>query len=285
MDLFNGATKYFQEKVYQEGDEMGLTNEILNSYNLCGDIIPLTGGQNTAVRVGNAVLKPVDDINQCEWLLHIVSNLNPQGYRLSKPVQSKYGTFVYRGWACTQYEIGKDVQGRIEDKLQVSRLFHRDLSTIDFQDFPYIENPWSKGHRIAWQIDELSRDLPREAQEMISPILGMVSLKEQYNMQIVHGDLSGNILFDEAMSPLVIDFSPTIAPVEYAEAILVCDCIAWQGSKVSEIDLLPNDKLYREMILRAIIFRLTVSAIFSKGDFAEFSKEYEAFKPIIEYIK
>ncbi|MCM3697966.1 RIO1 family regulatory kinase/ATPase [Paenibacillus macerans] len=264
---------------------MGLSNEILNSFNLCGDIIPLTGGQNTAVRVGNAVLKPVDDINHCEWLLNIIYNLNPQGYRLSKPIKSKYGTFVYRGWACTQYEMGKDTKGRIEEKLHVSRLFHRDLSSINFHDFPYTENPWSKGHRIAWQIDELSRGLPRETREIIISILRMVSLKEQYNMQIVHGDLSGNILFDEAMSPLVIDFSPTIAPVEYAEAILVCDCIARQGSKVSEIDLLPNDKLYREMIIRAIIFRLTVSAIFSKGNFDKFSKEYEAFKPIIEYIK
>ncbi|MCM3038119.1 hypothetical protein M3201_00180 [Paenibacillus motobuensis] len=268
-----------------EGEEMGLSNEILNSFNLSGDIIPLIGGQNTAARVGNAVLKPVDDRHHGEWLLNIIYNLKPQGYRLSKPIKSIYGTFVYRGWACTQYEMGKDTKGRIEEKLQISRLFHQDLSSINFQDFPYTENPWSKGHRIAWQIDELSRDLPREIQEIIISLLRIVSLKKQYNTQIVHGDLSGNILFDEVLSPLVIDFSPTIAPVEYAEAILVCDCIAWQGSKVSEIDLLPNDKLYREMIIRAIIFRLTVSAILSKGNIGEFSKEYQAFKPIIEYIK
>jgi hypothetical protein len=104
-------------------------------------------------------------------------------------------------------------------------------------------------------------------------------------VQIVHSNLSGNILFDQVLSPLVIDFSPTIAPVEYAEAILVCDCIAWQGSKISEIDLLPDDELYKEMIIRAIIFRLSVSAIFSKGDYLKFYQEYLAFKSIVEYIK
>ncbi len=263
---------------------MGLTEEILYSFNLSGDIVPLSGGQNTSVRVSNAVLKPVDDIQHCEWLMNIIYSLKPQGYRVSKPIRSKYGTFVSKGWACTQYEIGQDIKGRIEEKLLVSRLFHSDLSSVNFQYSPPIDNPWSKGHRIAWQIDELPRELPQETQESINNLLRRVSLKEQYKVQIVHSDLSGNILFDEDLDPLVIDFSPTIAPVEYAEAILICDCIAWQGSEVSEIDLLPTDELYKEMIIRAIIFRLAVSAIFSKSNNNTFFREYQAFKPIIEYI-
>jgi hypothetical protein len=149
------------------------SKEILNWFNLSGDIVPLSGGQNTSVRVNNAVLKPVDDIHHSEWLLNIIYNINPQGYRVSKPIRSKYGTFVSRGWACTQYEIGKDVKGRIEEKLLVSRLFHRDLSSVDFRDFPHTGNPWSKGHRIAWQIDELPGELPRETQEIINKLLSI----------------------------------------------------------------------------------------------------------------
>lgn len=49
-------------------------------------------------------------------------------------------------------------------------------------------------------------------------------------------------MFDKTLSPLIIDFSPTIAPVEYAEAILVCDCIAWQGSAISEMELICHTK-------------------------------------------
>lgn len=62
---------------------------------------------------------------------------------------------------------------------------------------------------MAWQIDEL----PRETQEIINNLLSRVSRKEQYKVQIVHSDLSGNILFDEVLNPLIIDFSPIIAPV------------------------------------------------------------------------
>jgi uncharacterized protein (TIGR02569 family) len=263
---------------------MRLSKEILNSFNLSGDIVPLSGGQNTSVRVNNAVLKPVDDIQHSEWLLNIIYNIKPQGYRLAKPIRSKYGTFVSKRWACTHYEMGHDINGHIEEKLMVSRLFHRDLSSVNLQDFSPIENPWTKGHRIAWEIDELPREIPKEMQECINNLLRTVSLREQYKVQVVHSDLSGNILFDPDLNPLIIDFSPTIAPVEYAEAILVCDCIAWQGSEVSEIDLLSGNELYKEMIIRAIVFRLAVSAIFSKGDYNKFFCEYRSFKSIIEYI-
>ncbi|TJY42564.1 hypothetical protein E5161_06830 [Cohnella pontilimi] len=265
---------------------MGISKEILQSFMLFGDPVQLSGGQNTSIKVGNAVIKPVDNKEQTEWVSNVIYNLDPQGYRVSKPIRSIFGTFVHNGWACTQYEPGKDTMGRVKEKLLVSRLFHRDLAAVRFHDFPYHVNPWSKGHRIAWQSDKLPMDIPNVAKEIISDLLCKVSLKRQYKVQLVHGDLSGNILFDQVLSPLIIDFSPTIAPVEYAEAILVCDCIAWQGSGLSEIEMLPTDEFYKEMIIRAIIFRLAVSAIFAKGNNDQlFISQYRAFKPIIEYIK
>lgn len=261
------------------------SKEVLQSFHLAGDAVPLIGGQNTSVRVGHAVLKPVEDVRHTEWLLNVMFNINPQGYRLSMPIRSKDGAFVSKGWACTRYEKGEDIKGRIQEKLLVSRLFHRDLSHVNVRDIPHTDNPWSRGHRIAWQTDRLPTGILREAKEIIDHLLSGLSLKEQYKMQIVHGDLSGNILFDQVLSPLIIDFSPTLAPVEYAEAILACDCIAWQGSEVSEIRLLPEDELYKEMIIRAVVFRLAVSAIFSQGEKNTFFNEYQAYKPIIEYMK
>ncbi|MCM3626124.1 fructosamine kinase family protein [Paenibacillus glycanilyticus] len=263
---------------------MRLSEEVLHSFHLSGDIVPLSGGQNTSVRVGDAVLKPVDDVRHTEWLLHILHKINPQGYRLSKPVRSVDGSFVCQGWACAHYEQGQDAHGRIEEKLRVSRLFHRDLAAVDHRAFPQTDNPWAKGHRIAWQLEELPTEFPKEVREIINRLLARVSLKEPYKVQIVHSDLSGNILFDPGLEPLIIDFSPAIAPVEYAEAILVCDCIAWQGSAVSEVNLLPDDELYKEMIMRAVIFRLAVSAILSQGDYDRFMAEYKAFQPIADYI-
>ncbi|MES7204587.1 hypothetical protein U6Q21_12495, partial [Cutibacterium acnes] len=104
-------------------------------------------------------------------------------------------------------------------------------------------------------------------------------------LQWVHADLAGNILFDELLPPVIIDFSPWIAPVGYAEAILVCDCIAWQGSEVSEIELLPNTDFYNEMLIRAVIFRLAVEAIFAGEDVNRFIRQYRLFQPIIDGVE
>jgi hypothetical protein len=111
-----------------------------------------------------------------------------------------------------------------------------------------------------------------------------VKLKEKYDVQIIHSDLSGNILFSDGLDPLIIDFSPIIAPVEYAEAVLVCDSIAWEGSPVTEIDLVCHSKFNEEMILRAIIFRLAVAAMFAGNNSDEFYEEYNNFKPILDYL-
>jgi uncharacterized protein (TIGR02569 family) len=264
---------------------MMLSEEVVHSYNLNGAIVPLLGGQNTSVRVNNAVLKPVEDVLHYEWLFTIIDSMNPQGYRLSKPVRSNKGTFVSGSWVCTQFERGQEVNGRVKEKLQVTRLFHHDLSNFSLRNFSPVDNPWAKAHRIAWQADELPKEVHTGTRQIINDLLIKVRLKEQYTLQFVHADLAGNILFDEVLPPLIIDFSPTVAPVEYAESILVCDCIAWQGSKVSEIDVLPNHEFYQEMIIRAVVFRLAVEALFSGKDINRFVEQYSLFKPIIDYIE
>lgn len=264
---------------------MELSREVVKAFRLSGELVPLEGGQHTSVRIGQAVLKPVEDARHVEWLLTRMDELNPEGYRVAKPVRSKSGTFVHQGWACSHYEEGQHVSGRIEEKLQVSRLFHRDLASVPVRGFPYPDNPWAQGHRIAWQLEGLPKEMPDEIHEVIVPLLQRVSLKRTYTMQIVHGDLAGNILVDPQLSPLIIDFSPTLAPVEYAEAILVCDCIAWLGCPAAELRLLPDTQLYREMIVRAVVFRLSVAALFSKWDANSFNREVQAFKPILESIR
>jgi hypothetical protein len=261
-----------------------IPKNILKSFNLEGEPIPVEGGQNTSVKVHNAILKPVEEKEYYEWSLKLIDNITPISYRISKPYKNKSGSYVSSNWICNRYESGNEVDGSIEKKLKVSRLFHQDLSKFEINDFPEPNNPWAKGHRISWQVEPLPSEFTMISKEIINELLLMIRLKRHYNVQIIHGDLSGNILFDDRYDPLIIDFSPTIAPVEYAEAILVCDCIAWQGSNISELNLLPNNELYREMMIRAVIFRLSVKAILSGKDENSFLREYDAFKPIIDQL-
>ncbi|OZM57982.1 hypothetical protein CIB95_06395 [Lottiidibacillus patelloidae] len=263
---------------------MKLSEHILQSFAIKGEKVPLLGGQNTSVKVGNVVFKPIDDTVHYEWISSVIENLSPKGYRLAKPVRDTHGFFVNDGWICNTFESGQEKDGCVNEKLYVSRLFHQDLTHISVNNFQQPRNAWETGHQVAWQQEAIPEDISFEAKVIIKDLLAKVTLKNHYNKQIVHGDLSGNVLFHKSLPPLIIDFSPTVAPVEYAEAILVCDCIAWQGSMVSELNVLPlND--YYEMIIRAIVFRLTVAAIFSKNNKDNFLNEYECFKPIIDFVK
>jgi hypothetical protein len=264
---------------------MKIQNDILDAFNLEGEMEALSGGQNTSIRIKNVVLKPVDDnLQYCEWCLSTFSEIDPHGYRLSKPIKSNYGTFIYKGWCCMQYEPGKHRKGDLKDKIEISRLLHHDLENSCYKELPKADSVWAKAHLIAWQREKLPHNISGQAIKTLEELLVTVSLRECYNVQVVHSDLLGNILFDDILNPLIIDFSPTIAPVEYAEAILVCDSIAWEGSSISEIELICHTEFNIEMIIRAIIFRLSVAAIFAGDDSDEFISEYQNFKPIIDYI-
>lgn len=45
--------------------------------------------------------------------------------------------------------------------------------------------------------------------------------------QLIHGDLTGNVLFAADEAPAVIDFSPYWRPPVFAEAVVVADGLLW----------------------------------------------------------
>ncbi|MGE5653581.1 MAG: hypothetical protein ACM3ZQ_04835 [Bacillota bacterium] len=265
---------------------MQIGPDILDAFGVHGEPIPLEGGQNSSVRIANVVLKPVDNGQYHEWVASTINQIkDPQGYRLSRPIISKYDCYSYRGWCCTAFEPGHHRRGEAAEKLRVARLLHHDLQTVVLGDIPYSDDPWTKAHRIAWKKDPLPSSMIEPAHDTLAGLLATVpdrSLTQK--VQIVHSDLSGNVLFDDRLEPLVIDFSPTVGPAEYAEAILVCDCIAWEGSPLSDLDLLPLTPLYQEMVRRAVTFRLAVTALVAKDNRRPFDDEYRCFRPIIDRL-
>jgi prepilin-type processing-associated H-X9-DG protein len=69
--------------------------------------------------------------------------------------------------------------------------------------------------------------------------------------QLVHGDLSGNVLFADGLPPAVIDWSPYWRPPPYASAIVMCDAALGHGAGV---ELLAGSD--RQLLIRALLFRL-----------------------------
>jgi Ser/Thr protein kinase RdoA (MazF antagonist) len=89
-------------------------------------------------------------------------------------------------------------------------------------------HPWSIGDRAAW--GELT---PPDADPGFAAILdrlyGFLRPLE-IPSQVIHGDLPGNSLFADGMSPAVIDFSPYHRPADFALAVVIVDAIAWYGA-------------------------------------------------------
>jgi hypothetical protein len=75
--------------------------------------------------------------------------------------------------------------------------------------------------------------------------------------QVIHGDLTGNILFPEQGDPVIIDFAVYWRPAAFAEAIIVADALAFHDAPASlatEISSQP-----RSMLARACTYRLITS--------------------------
>ena len=58
--------------------------------------------------------------------------------------------------------------------------------------------------------------------------------------QVIHGELSGNVLFAAGQAPAVIDFSPYRRPAAYADAIVAVDGLLWFGAGRELVKLAAN---------------------------------------------
>ena len=71
--------------------------------------------------------------------------------------------------------------------------------------------------------------------------------------QIVHGDLTGNVLVAPGAPPAVIDISPYWRPPEYAEGVVIADALCWHGASAS---VLGEVGVSVTAVARALLFRL-----------------------------
>jgi hypothetical protein len=73
--------------------------------------------------------------------------------------------------------------------------------------------------------------------------------------QIIHGDLTGNVLFDDQLPPLVIDPSLYWRPPLFASAVVVADALVFEGAPRELVAVLGAEPEASQYLLRALIFR------------------------------
>lgn len=259
---------------------------VLEAFNCAGDPKPLQGGEGRSFLAGDVVFKPVraEDHARHAWASEVLCGMQCAGFRISMPLKTAAGQFIHAGWSASRYEHGEAIQGRWDEKLTTCRAFHRALHALSISPMPFTANHWAQAHRIAWQENDLPQFIHPDIGQMIARIF------ERYepmvrSTQVVHSDLCGNILFAERLAPLVIDFSPAHGVTEYAEAILVADAIAWEKAPVELVQALPRTFDYRQMLLRAVNFRVITAALFFPTQPEIVRLEQVNFSPLLRALE
>jgi uncharacterized protein (TIGR02569 family) len=230
---------------------------VLKAFGL-GETLPvrLPGGQGTTWRAGPLILKPTGDEAEATWTADLYATLTERGFRVPRPVESRRGAYVVHGWTAWEYVAGEpDPAGRWHEKLVVCGAFHRALEGVPRPAFlDGRRDPWARADRLAW-----GAVLPTTHPWLRDPVKRLWSLLEPLELpsQLVHGDISGNILFAADHEPAVIDFSPYWRPAGFAAAVLVADAAVWEGANPEALFSLasPVDRL-EQLVVRAELRRL-----------------------------
>ncbi|KAH8812730.1 aminoglycoside phosphotransferase [Xylogone sp. PMI_703] len=263
------------------------SQDILDAFECTEPARALSGGQNQSYKSGIAVLKPVDDIVEAEWTAEVFTQLSASpidGFRVPAPIRASNSRFTYRGWAAYRFHSGvTGPRGKWKELVEISRLFHAALQDVE-RPFS-LENrshPWAIVDRVAWE--EEHRGVTSRLEQVYQRLCNM-RREVRMTYQIIHGDLSGNVLFaSDGAPPTVIDFSPFWRPVEYSEAILAVDGILYFGEGEELVALCHASANQYQMLVRASIFRLVARSglIGLLGEVA--ANEIEDFERLVSIL-
>ncbi|MDG9702564.1 aminoglycoside phosphotransferase [Streptomyces sp. DH37] len=231
---------------------------VLDAFGVTGTPVPLVGGQGRSVLVGEFVFKPAEGPeDEVEWAASLFEKLAPgSGFRVPLPLRAADGRTVVDGWTASEFVTGEPgPQGHWAGVLSAGRAFHAALRQVPRPDFlDRHTHPWAVGDRVAW--GEQDVDVIEDLAAPFSALLELRRPVKQDAAQLIHGDLTGNVLFAADEVPAVIDFSPYWRPPLFAEAVVVADGLLWFELPSDLLTVGSDHPDWQQMLVRALIFRL-----------------------------
>jgi uncharacterized protein (TIGR02569 family) len=213
---------------------------VLEAFGAPGEPTRLPGGTGRSWLVGDLVLKPLDRAPaEIAWQADVLSALETEAVRVAPPLPR-----IVEGWTAWKYVDGAHEPGRWLDIIAAGERLHDALSAVprpsEIVD-PGVE-PWATGDRVAWEGE------PFPGIEDILALLRPVSEEST----LIHGDLTGNVLFHETLPPAIIDFTPYWRPREFAAAVVVADALVWEGAPPGLAHVVDPQYLLRALIYRGV---------------------------------
>ncbi len=177
---------------------------VLGAFGVTNEPAPLEGGQGSSWLVGDLVLKPLD-VSELQWEVEVWSSILCDGFRIALPQRARDGSLVVDGWCAWERVEGCYEERRWPDIIAVGERFHAALAGVPQPEFIVRRSdPWAIADRVAW--GELApagfsrvKHLPR----LVAALRPLTTPS-----QLVHGDLTGNVLFAAGLPPAIIDVSP-----------------------------------------------------------------------------
>jgi uncharacterized protein (TIGR02569 family) len=210
------------------------------------------------------VLRPTDpDEPPLGWQRAVLGSIGDAGFRVSLPLTTLAGDFESDGWCAWQCVEGAHAEGRWREIIAVGERFHRAIAEVPEPAFvARRSDPWAIADRVAWG------ELEPDAFADIDHRSELISVREELEAprQLVHGDLTGNVLFAEGLPPAIIDLSPYWRPPAYASAVVVADALVWEGADESLLDAVAHVPRFPQFLIRALIMRAVVDQLFREGE-------------------
>lgn len=265
---------------------------VLTAFGLNGvEPQPLGAGWDSSWRCGEVVLSLVADHARAAWSARVRETLFVDGVRLARPVRSSDGRYVVSGWRADTFVAGAP-EPRHDEVVSAAVRLHEATSQLERPRFltqgPTM--PWADvdifiaADRAAWEerpLQSLPVAAPAgagagaggragsaagtgvDAERSLDLINQLASLRRPTKSpsQLVHGDLYGTVLFAGTAAPGITDITPYWRPTSWAAGVAVVDALSWGNADEGLIERWNGLPEWPQMLLRALIFRLTVHAL------------------------
>jgi uncharacterized protein (TIGR02569 family) len=193
----------------------------------------------------------------------MLGSIGDAGFRVSLPLTTPTGDFEKGGWCAWQFVEGAHDKARWPEIIAAGERFHQAIGELP--EPPFVaqrSDPWAIGDRVAW--GELEADGFADVEHLAELVSARRPLEAR--CQLVHGDLTGNVLFADGLPPAVIDFSPYWRPRAYASAVVVADALVWESADESLLDAVAHVPRFPQFLVRALIMRRVVDHLFREDE-------------------
>ncbi|KAF4332110.1 ribosomal L1 [Fusarium beomiforme] len=256
------------------------SRDVLDAFGAGNNLIHVPGGRGLCYQDGQGVLlRPSDDDEESEYigsLCKLLVDLNPIDYGIPEPILASGHPekYVCDGWTAWTYVEGNAIpQGNFKTLMRACRAFHADtarLVTVKPLFISTRKNRFTEADLVAWEEKKLEdvEGVNTDIMAVIQPTLDQLHrlrqpFQQEMKSQLIHGDLTGNVLFDTESNnpPTIIDITLYWRPAEYAEAIIVADGLIWLKEGRELVDMHGFDHTRMQLLVRALYWRCLSFAI------------------------